>query len=877
MRHQLHTQALGMLLYFLCSSMFVFAQERISGMVANDKGQPVVMANVMLYPDSLAKQPMVAYAVTDNKGLFHLSAAPTEPAWFHVKCLGYEDGILRYNLSKSQYLITLQSKMTDLNEIVVKGNYSGIKTKGDSVIFDINHFKNGAEENVSDVLRRLPGMEVSETGKVKYEGKNVDKILVNGNDVMSTGSGMMLNGLPADVVNGAEILRNWKDGSLANSLRNGDQKTALNIKTSESLRFTSKIDGGGGIFNKYQAKATSLLIGKKYSFTAALSSNNLGKEILSLEDYIGSIIGFGGLASGGVSQLQLSEEESAMLTPPSNVYRNTNSAIILNGVYTPSSKLDVKVGVLLNKAKTNTFDRNNTSYFTSVLHTEYNDSTAKDNETSSANIRIKWQPTNRLEILSSTFAKLSNYSANQQLAYSGYNLMNLEERKRLKENDVRQSLQVTGKLGNTALYGLITLGYNSQDENLNVANDSLLLPTYFTIKEGLYGVHSWVAAHSNMYALEAGSKWSLPKGYNIALALRQSYNKDHLDTDDTSLDNDKAEGIYKKQSGSLIFEKTTGLLRFKVNASLTENKYQQPSKSESSSAKFNYNSLLRVVFSPKSELILTGSRETHQIDLNRLVDFPIHLAYDRIQKSSTISSPFINKDAYSIHYRLINNYSNLLLFVSGMYSNTKGGGLAGVTQKGITRNLAYSDGGNEEWISLHGVISKGIGHWPVDANIKVSWTQSRVASSLNGMMFNTTVQVPKGEINLITRLKSIFNFDMGGLYKKNIYTSYADRKQYSELYEVHLYTYFKYEQFKGSIKYTLSKTNGGGVKRISNNIGFQVSYNMKRIQISLSGNELLHLRKNDWLMVSSSSYSSTTSHYMKMPGYLLLSCGLHFD
>ena len=145
------------------------------------------------------------------------------------------------------------------------------------------------------------------------------------------------------------------------------------------------------------------------------------------------------------------------------------------------------------------------------------------------------------------------------------------------------------------------------------------------------------------------------------------------------------------------------------------------------------------------------------------------------------------------------------------------------------------------------------------------------------MMFNTTVQVPKGEINLITRLKSIFNFDMGGLYKKNIYTSYADRKQYSELYEVHLYTYFKYEQFKGSIKYTLSKTNGGGVKRISNNIGFQVSYNMKRIQISLSGNELLHLRKNDWLMVSSSSYSSTTSHYMKMPGYLLLSCGLHID
>ena len=877
MKHQLNIRTLSILLYILCSSMFSFAQERISGKVVDDNGKPIVMANVMLYPDSLAKQPMESYAVTDSKGVFHLNSAPTASAWVHVKCLGYEDYVLKCDLSKSPFLITLQSKMHELNEVVVKGNYSGIKTRGDSVVFDVNHFKTGAEENVSDVLRRLPGMEVSETGKVKYEGKNIDKILVNGNDVMSTGSGMMLNGLSADVVSGAEILRNWNDGSLANALKNSDQRTALNIKTSESLRFTAKIDGGGGILNKYQAKSTSLLIGKKGSFSAALSSNNLGKEILSLEDYIGSIIGLGGLASSGVSQLQLSEEESAMLTPPANVYSNTNSALILNGVYAPTNKLDIKIGILLNKAKMNAFDRNNSFYFASALHTEYNDSTEKDNETGSANVNIKWQPTSRMEVLSSTFTKLSDYSDSQQMAYLGNNSMNLGEGKKLKKNDIKQSLQFTCKLRSTALYALITFGSKSQDEKLNVLNDSILLPTYYNTGADLYGIRSYLSSNSYMYSLEAGSKWTLPKGYNISLALCHNYNKDDLDTEDFSLDSHKAKGIYKKQSGSLIFEKVAGLLRFKVNASLTDNKYRQPSNTDNSSVKFNYNTLLRLVFSQKSELILTGSRETYQINLNRLADFPIHLSYDRIQNSSAIHSPFINKDAYSLHYRLINNYSNLLLFVSGMYSNTKGGGLANVTQQGITRDLTYTDGGHEEWMALHGVVSKGLGHWPVDANIKLSWTQSRVASVLNGMMFNTTVQAPKGEINFITRLKSMFNFDLGGLYKKNIYTSYADRKQYSELFEVHLFTYFKYANFKGTLKYTLSKTNGGGLERLSNNIGFQVSCNLKRIQFTLSGDELLHLHKNNWLMVSSSSYSSTTSYYMRMPGYLLLSCGLRID
>lgn len=113
---------------------------------------------------------------------------------------------------------------------------------------------------------------------------------------------------------------------------------------------------------------------------------------------------------------------------------------------------------------------------------------------------------------------------------------------------------------------------------------------------------------------------------------------------------------------------------------------------------------------------------------------------------SSIHSPFVSKDSYSIHYRLINNYSNLLLFVSGMYSKTKGDGLADATQHGVTRKQTYMDGGNEEWMSLHGVVTKGLGHWPVDANVKVAWTNSCVASSLNGMRFNTKVNVPKGEI-----------------------------------------------------------------------------------------------------------------------------------
>lgn len=185
----------------------------------------------------------------------------------------------------------------------------------------------------------------------------------------------------------------------------------------------------------------------------------------------------------------------------------------------------------------------------------------------------------------------------------------------------------------------MTFGRKSQEEKLNVLNDSLLLPTYYVQEAGLCGIRSYFSTENYLYALEAGGKWSLPKGYSMAFAFRHDYNKDKLHAEDYSLDDNSTEGIYKKLIGSLIFEKTTGLLRFKINASLTGNKYERSTESASSSVRFNYNSLLRLVFSPKSELILTGSRETSQIELSKMADFPVHLAYDRIQMPSSIHSP----------------------------------------------------------------------------------------------------------------------------------------------------------------------------------------------------------------------------------------------
>ena len=866
------------LLYVLCGSMFCFAQDTIKGRVVDEKNQPVKMANVILYPDSLGKQPMESFAVTDKQGAFSLTTPDGFDGWLFVRCMGFEDYVEKLFNDKKSYLVMLFDKAREIQEVLVKGNYSGVKTKGDSVIFDVKHFSTGAEENISDVLRRLPGMEVSETGKVKFEGKDVDKILVNGNDVMTTGSGMMLNGLSADVVEGAEILRNWSDGSLAHSLRSGEQQMALNIKTSDSFRYSGKIDGGGGIVDKYEAKSTAMFIGKRGSLTAALSSNNLGKEIISMDDYIGSFVDLKGLSSNGVSQLEFSEEERALMNPPTNVYRNTNSALILNGGYNVTNNLEAKVGVLLNKADMNSFDRNSSIYFHPYLATDNEDSKDKSNETESFNIRLKWRPATYIELQSSTLGKWSNYTTNQSIGYLGMNNMQIEEKDMMKNYDVMQSLQVTGKVGKTTLYSLASFGTKTQNEDLNVLNDSLLLPTYFAYDNGRYGITSYNSGKSTSWGVEVGSKWAIFKGYNLALAVRNDYIKDKFALDDSYTTNSNVIGAYNKLSGSLVFEKTTGLVRFSANASLTGNSYDLSEKEiNDKSLRLNFNSLLRFVFNPKSELIFTGSRETSQTDINHMVGFPIHLSYNRVQNASVDVSPFVNNDMFSFTYRLRSSYHNIIFYLLGIYYDTDGGGLANISQQGLANNITYKNGGREKLLSLNSVLSKGLGHYPADVKIKMSWSNSCIASSLNDVLFNNTIQSPKAELSLSTRMKSIFNYEIGTIYKGTKYISYADYTQKTNLWSAYAYTYLATGNFKGTLKYEFSNIHGDKQSRVNHNVGFSFSYNIKPFLLTLSGEELLHLNNNEWMSVSSSSYSSTVSYYKKMPGYLLLSASWNFD
>ncbi len=296
---------------FIAFSFSVQAQQSVTGKISG-KGAAVPYATVILSADSTAKT-MKAYAISDDEGRFAIAEGAEDGDWLVVRCLGFEE--LKHQLHADRNLSLQLTEVSEtIGEVVVKGKYSGMKFSNDTVLLDTKYYTTGNEQNVGEVLRKIPGMDVSATGKVSFGGRNIDKILVDGKDLLSGSGNVAISTLPPDFMAGAEVLTNYKTNSITDDLKS-EETLALNIKSAKKQRINGNIDVAAGYKDKFQAKSSLLYLGEKGSLSSILSGNNTGAPVFSIEDYISSIVGLDNVLGQKSSTMRLTPDESRMLRP----------------------------------------------------------------------------------------------------------------------------------------------------------------------------------------------------------------------------------------------------------------------------------------------------------------------------------------------------------------------------------------------------------------------------------------------------------------------------------------------------------------------------------------------------------------------------------
>lgn len=285
----------------------------VKGVIVDSaQGSPLVMATV--YMKDLRDSILLGYALTDTKGAFEVKDIPRDSAArFRIFYTGYSHytRILKAVTPDVVDLgrIPLSMNAHELGTVTVTGEKPPIAIRGDTIEFNASSFKTRPNSVLSDLLKKLPGVDVDENGKVTANGKPVDKIMLDGKAFFGNDPKIAMQNLPSAIVDKVQITdTKTTEEEITGDPASGNTKTInLTIKKGMDHGYFGRAYAGYGTAKHYDASALVNYFRGKERITVLGASNNINK------------VGF------------TPDEAATMMGPDSRVFVNSSSGTMTAG------------------------------------------------------------------------------------------------------------------------------------------------------------------------------------------------------------------------------------------------------------------------------------------------------------------------------------------------------------------------------------------------------------------------------------------------------------------------------------------------------------------------------------------------------------------
>lgn len=196
---------------------------------------PVQYVTVYLVPEQ--DTVVTTYAITDEGGGVTLRRVRPGKYYVNAEFTGYKPFRQLYNLiSPTEDLGTIKMEedieMLEAATVVQAGN--PVEIKGDTIVFNASAFHTSENSMLSDLLKKMPGVEVEEGGGVTVNGERVDRILVDGKTFFANDNSMALDNLPAKIIEKVNVIdRERKDAQFTGISNGNNREKVLDLSFKE--------------------------------------------------------------------------------------------------------------------------------------------------------------------------------------------------------------------------------------------------------------------------------------------------------------------------------------------------------------------------------------------------------------------------------------------------------------------------------------------------------------------------------------------------------------------------------------------------------------------------------------------------------------------
>lgn len=327
--------------------------QTITSQVVATTGEAIPHTTVFLQ-DTSGKN--VAYTTTTNTGIFTFAdeVKLKASAFVIIQKVGKEKQTIALDNTKENYgvpaMIYLASATELLDEITIKA-VSPITVKKDTVVYNVQQLAKGDERVIEDLLKNLPGIDVDGDGKITANGKEVEKVMVDGTDFFESGYRVLTKNMPVKPIEEVELLQNYSANKHLKGI-NADNKVALNLKLNENAKrvWFGNVEAGVGVRDEvvHSVRSNIMNFGKKVKFYTLLQSNDISY------DATGDLSAFLSTRYGEIETPPKLNHfvriEKMVLSLQDHHYKNTNNQFVtVNTAINFSPALEVKVSGLLNK------------------------------------------------------------------------------------------------------------------------------------------------------------------------------------------------------------------------------------------------------------------------------------------------------------------------------------------------------------------------------------------------------------------------------------------------------------------------------------------------------------------------------------------------
>ena len=244
----------------------------------NDKLQPMEGAAVKLFNE---RDSMITGATTKQNGQFLLPGIPSATYTLQVSFMGFKTQKFKLTLpQKSGNFkvadVMMREDATIMAEAVVEGKLPEMTVIDDTVAYNADAFKLPEGSMVEDLIKKLPGIVQDENGNFTFNGKNISQILVDGKEFFGGNRNLVLQNLPAEIVDKVKAYDRKSDMARITGIDDGNERTVLDlaIKKDKKKGFFGRADGAYGTHDRYSGNlnVNSFRGDQKFSFVG--NANN---------------------------------------------------------------------------------------------------------------------------------------------------------------------------------------------------------------------------------------------------------------------------------------------------------------------------------------------------------------------------------------------------------------------------------------------------------------------------------------------------------------------------------------------------------------------------------------------------------------------------